>query len=182
MATLDHTALEQLWIAHGGDPNSADRAAAIAQAESGGCQYAHAGPVDDRPVNQCVYRFTNGEDSYGLWQINRAPDAHPQYSAASLYTVGGNADAAVAIAQAGLDFTPWSTYKDGSYLQFMTNPSTTGPQPSPGPFSGQTSHPNLPSNAMTKAWMQLMRTLAIDAPRSLREAKTARARMRRAVR
>ncbi len=41
---------------------------------------------------------------------------------------------------------------------------------------------NLPSNTMTRAWAQLMRTLAVDAPRQLREAKTARARIRKAVR
>lgn len=180
MATLDHAQIEALWIAHGGDPLSADRAAAIAQAESGGCQYAHAGPVDDRPVKQCTYRFTTGENSYGLWQINRAPDAHPEYSAATLYTLAGNADAAVTISQAGLDFTAWTTYTSGAYLQYMTNPSTTGPQPPAGPLSGGAV--NLPSVPMTRAWTQLMQTLAITAPKSLREARAARARMRRAVR
>ncbi len=50
-----------------------------------------------------------------------------------------------------------------------------------GPFSTP-AKVNLPTNSMTKAWAQLMRTLAVDAPRQLREAKTARARIRKAVR
>lgn len=175
-----HAELEQLWIAAGGNPSEADIAAAIAQAESGGCQYAKAGLTDDRPVNACTYRQTTTENSYGLWQINR--DAHPQFTASSLYTAGGNAAAAVEVAQAGLDFTPWTTYTNGSYFQYLANPSTTGPTQPIGPLSGTSTHPNLPVNGLTRSWAQLMRTLAIEGPRTLREAKKARVRMRRAVR
>jgi hypothetical protein len=125
VATLTHDALEKLWIAQGGNPLHADVAAAIAQAESGGCQYAKAGPTDDRPVNQCTYRHTTTENSYGLWQINR--QAHPQYTAASLYTLNGNARAAIAISSNGANFAPWTTFALGAYVQYLTG-APGGPQ------------------------------------------------------
>lgn len=127
MATLSHSDLETLWILHGGTQQTADVAAAIAQAESGGCQYAKAGPTDDRPVKQCVYRQTTLENSYGLWQINR--NAHPQYGAASLYTPAGNAAAAVAIANGGLSFSAWSTFENGAYKAHLTGTVSVTPQP-----------------------------------------------------
>src|SRR5205823_2864134 len=43
VATLSHSELETLWVLHGGTQQSADMSAAIAQAESGGCQYAKHG-------------------------------------------------------------------------------------------------------------------------------------------
>jgi hypothetical protein len=136
VATLTHDQLEKLWIANGGNPIHADVAAAIAQAESGGCQYAKAGPTDDRPVKQCTYRQTTTESSYGLWQINRM--AHPQYTAASLYTLNGNAKAAIAISSNGSNFKPWTTFVLGAYIQYLTGapggpqPGTTETNPPPG--------------------------------------------------
>jgi hypothetical protein len=127
MATLSHSDLETLWVLYGGSPQSSDMAAAIAQAESGGCQYAKHGAIDDRPVKQCTYNFSTGENSYGLWQINR--DAHPQYSASSLYTTVGNAKAAIAIARGGASFSAWSTYTNGAYKRFLTGTVSTTPQP-----------------------------------------------------
>lgn len=127
MATLSHGELETLWELAGGDPAKADLAAAIAQAESGGCQYAKAGPNDDRPVKQCTYRQTSLENSYGLWQINRR--AHPQYGAAELYTPLGNARAAVAIASRGASFTAWSTFTNGAYRAYLQVPTEPAPQP-----------------------------------------------------
>lgn len=126
MATLTHAQLEELWITAGGSQATADTAAAIAQAESGGCQYAKHGPTDDRPVKQCRYTFSTRESSYGLWQVNRF--AHPQYSAASLYTELGNAKAAVEISNGGSNFKPWSTFTNGAYKQFLTSGGTPGPQ------------------------------------------------------
>jgi Lysozyme like domain len=126
VATLSHSDLMLLWEVHGGTTQSADVAAAIAEAESGGCQYAKHGPTDDRPVKECTYTFSTGENSYGLWQINR--QAHPQYGAASLYTTGGNAAAAVAIANGGASFSAWSTYTNGAYKRFLTGTVSTVPQ------------------------------------------------------
>jgi len=129
--SFSHGDLETLWKNAGGDPLQANTAAAIAQAESDGCLYAKAGPTDDRPVKICTYRHTNSENSYGLWQINRR--AHPQYSAATLYTAAGNARAAVAISDHGHNWTPWSTYLDGAYKQYLV--ALPGVLPS-GPPSG----------------------------------------------
>ncbi len=78
-----------------------DLAAAIAMAESGG----NPGAVGD-----------NGS-SFGLWQIHTP--AHPEYTAASLMTPGFNALAAKAISKNGVDWSPWSTFKNGAYRQWM---------------------------------------------------------------
>jgi Lysozyme like domain len=121
---LSHADLVNLWLVAGGSAAHADEAAAIAEAESGGCQYAKAGPTDDRPVKVCVYRQTNGENSYGLWQINR--NAHPTYSAADLYTPLGNARAAVAISSDGNSFGPWTTYTNGAYKAYLGAGAITG--------------------------------------------------------
>lgn len=127
MATFTHADLEGLWITAGGLPGTADTAAAIAQAESSGCQYAKHGPTDDRPVKQCVYTFSTKENSYGLWQINRM--AHPQYSAATLWNALGNAQASVEISNGGVSFSAWTTYKDGSYAQYLQAGGVPTPQP-----------------------------------------------------
>jgi hypothetical protein len=136
----DHTQLEALWDLAGGAPQFADTAAAIAQAESGGCLYAKAGPTDDRPQKVCTYRKTSKENSYGLWQINRF--AHPTYSAGTLYSALGNAKAAVAISGDGQNFGPWSTYTDGAYKQYLQNPGSLTPPP--GTTSTPPGGPRLP--------------------------------------
>ncbi len=127
MATFTHSELETLWVLNGGLQQDADTAAAIAQAESGGCQYAKHGPFDDRPVKQCVFTYSTGEDSYGLWQINR--QAHPQYSPSSLYTPSGNASAAAHIRRARGNFTDWTTFKNGAYKRFLTGTVSVTAQP-----------------------------------------------------
>lgn len=175
-----HAELEALWDNAGGSSASADIAAAIAQAESGGCQYAKAGPTDDRPVKACTYRQTTQENSYGLWQINR--DAHPQYSAASLYTATGNATAAVEIAQAGLSFEPWSTYKDGSYKQYLTGAAPDTSAQTVEPLSTAGTGRASSSHEVDQAWSRFMRTLAITVPTHLDRVAAARARIRAAVR
>ena len=81
-------------------------AAAIALAESSG--------------NPSAY---NPEGSYGLWQIYLP--AHPEYAGANLNDPLVNAQAAFAIYSAAGGFSPWSTYKSGSYLAYM--PSMTLP-------------------------------------------------------
>ena len=59
--------------------------------------------------------------SYGLWQINA--HYHPEYGPnfEQLYDPQINANAAYAIYQAaGNSFTPWTTFKTGAYLTYMT--------------------------------------------------------------
>lgn len=107
-----------LWREAGGPAFAADTAAAIAQAESDGCQYALAGPFDIRPVKVCRYTKTDKENSCGLWQINLM--AHPTYHAPAIFDPLTNARAAVAISANGTSFVPWTTYGNGAYKQFLT--------------------------------------------------------------
>ena len=167
MATFTHAQLEELWLLAGGSQATADTAAAIAQAESSGCQYAKHGPIDDRPVKQCTYRYSNRENSYGLWQINRR--AHPQYSAATLYNAAGNASAAVAIAKGGASFTAWTTYKLGTYKAYLQSGGTPAPQP--GPTTPPTAGNQTPN--MHHGWADLANSLNRHLPRQLAKSDTA---------
>lgn len=86
------------------------KAVAIAMAESGGDPAA----LGDTSIG-------SGTGSFGLWQINA--DAHPEYGPnfAQLYDPTTNANAAYAIYQkAGFSFSPWSTYKSGAYLNYVS--------------------------------------------------------------
>jgi hypothetical protein len=61
----------------------------------------------------------DGGWSIGLWQIYRK--AHPQYSEAYLRNPQNNAVAAHEVwASAGGSFSPWTTYKNGIYLLYMS--------------------------------------------------------------
>lgn len=171
-----HAQLITLWEQAGGPGFLADTAAAIAQAESGGCLYAKAGPNDDRPVKTCTYRKTSGENSYGLWQINR--QAHPQYSAKTLYTAIGNARAAVQIQATGGGFGAWSTYTNGAYKAYLTGvpvapPGTVGVPGTTAPDYGKTS---------PKAWHHLSVTLGGSLQHSLAQSQKARLAALRALR
>lgn len=78
-------------------------ATAIALAESGG--------------NTAITNHdSNGTTDYGLWQIN---SVHSQYNTTKLLDPGYNAGAAFLISGGGNNWTPWSTYNNGRYLQFM---------------------------------------------------------------
>lgn len=82
-------------------------AVAIALAESGGNPQAY-NPEGAAGAAQ-------GHGSYGLWQIYLT--AHPEYTAAQLLDPAQNAQAAFAVySQAGGNFRPWSTFKNGAYL------------------------------------------------------------------
>lgn len=87
-------------------------AAAIAMAESGGNPNAHNSKPPD--------------DSYGLWQINMLGSLGPArrkslgLSANSdLFNPQTNAKAMKEISSGGGNFSPWSTYTNGSYLKFL---------------------------------------------------------------
>ena len=130
MATLTHAQLQSLWLIAGGSNSTADTAAAIAQAESGGntaviLNTAYPNLPGYRPPAQGALP----EYSVGLWQINEL--AHPQYTTATLLTQIGNANAAVKIANGGASFAAWTTYKDGVYKQYLTSGGTPTPQPGP---------------------------------------------------
>lgn len=78
-------------------------AAAIALAESGG-------------VPNALLKSSR-EHSVGLWQINTL--VHP-YTPEDMRDPLKNAAAALAISKLGTDWTPWSAFKNGKYLQFRT--------------------------------------------------------------
>ena len=109
--------LEGLWINAGGPKAVAPIAAAIAEAESGGCSAA-VNPVDN-----------NGrQTSWGLWQISNGTHAQP---VPNILSAGTNAAAAVTKYQGANDsFAPWGTYNSGAYKAFVnggTTPDTNVP-------------------------------------------------------
>lgn len=93
--------LEYIWDVAGGNPGAAPLAAAIAMAESSGNSTA-------------TNNDSNGTVDRGLWQINSV------HGAQSTYDVMGNARAAIAISNNGNDWTPWTTFNNGAYQQFLT--------------------------------------------------------------
>jgi hypothetical protein len=115
--------LEKLWIQAGGDPNLAPQMAAIAKAESGG--------------NPTSYNATqaSGDQSFGLWQINVAPNANHDFAGQVTSISGGifdplqNAKDAVAIEKRqGLSNNSWSSYGGSSYESWLaTAPSPSSP-------------------------------------------------------
>lgn len=107
---LNITDLQQL-ATDAGFGSDANLAAAVAMAESSG------NPAAIGDVNVPV----TGSNSYGLWQINSHfhPEFGPNFQ--SLLDPAVNASAAYSIyQQAGFSFSPWSTYKNGAYLAFMS--------------------------------------------------------------
>jgi LysM repeat protein len=90
--TLSCSGLEQLWNAAGGNPADAFMAAEIAEAESGGNQYALS-PTDD----------------YGYWQINASNGALATFNAY------GNARSAIILSDDGSNWNAWTTYHTGAY-------------------------------------------------------------------
>ena len=100
MAVLSDAQLADLVRRHWGDrpPFEQETAFAIALAESGGNTLDHN---------------TAGEDSRGLWQINVAPGANPQFLSWDLYDPDTNAAAARILYDRWSGWCAWSTY-DGA--------------------------------------------------------------------
>lgn len=117
-AALSHAQLEALWVVSGGPPQYADKAAAVAQAESGGDLSAtHNTAYPNLPGYKPPLPGNLPEYSIGYWQINQY--AHTNYTIAYLKTAIGNATAAVAISAGGTDFSHWTTYTNGAYRPFL---------------------------------------------------------------
>ena len=168
-AALSHAQLESLWQANGGPAGSADVAAAVAQAESGG---------DPSTINNTAYATRPGyhtpsagaqpEYSVGLWQINLV--AHPNYSEAAMLTPAGNAAAAVAISASGTSFAAWTTYVDGAYLPFL---SSAGPSPPAGP-TGPTGPTSTATGNSIAGFRHLNHAALVSLPAAIRDANAAR--------
>jgi hypothetical protein len=90
------------------------KAVAIAWAESKGQPAAHN------------TNASTGDNSYGLWQINMIEHLNPANrrrnfginSNEELFKPETNAKAAY-VMSGGHNFTPWTTYKEGTYLQYV---------------------------------------------------------------
>lgn len=93
--------LREVASRNGFPPSSVDLAAAIAMAESGGNTAA----------------LGDFGRSYGLWQIHTP--AHPQYLPASLFDADYNARAAFEISKGGLDWSPWTTFRNGDFRRYL---------------------------------------------------------------
>lgn len=114
--TLTHAQLAMYAQAAG--VRDTDTAAAIAQAESGGRTRAH--------------NLIPPDDSYGPWQINMLGALGPARRKAlgissntDLYDPAVNARAMAMISRGGTDWSPWSTYKAGTYRKYLTGSSTS---------------------------------------------------------
>jgi len=194
VATLSYLQLRALWISAGGSDQTADVAAAVALAESGGCQYALSGPVDVRPVKECSYRATSSENSFGLWQINTL--AHLQYAGTNLFDPRINAGAALQISGNGSDWTPWTTYTSGAYRAYLQGPPAPAPSPGnvgtgvatpgrSGPYvQNQPDATDVPDIApdVWMAWGVFTHGLGKVLPHHITRAKDSTARLVRAVR
>jgi len=123
MATISHSDLEALWTLAGGTQATADVAAAIAEAESGGNPSAIANTAyPNLPGYHPPPPGAQPEYSVGLWQINLL--AHPQYTASQMLTPRLNAIAAYAISNGGTDFSPWTTYTHDLYKSHLQSAGT----------------------------------------------------------
>ncbi len=139
--------LEALWINAGGPVSFAPNAAAIAEIESGG--------------NPTSYNATQatGDQSFGLWQINTAPNANHQYSGqvassgtASIFNPATNAADAVAVygsqgAGAWAAETSPTSSKYGQYMSLVAS----APAPSSPAVTNATSPVISAPNAVTGA-------------------------------
>ena len=168
MATISHSDLETLWTLAGGSQATADTAAAIAQAESGGNPAAILNTAfPNLPGYHPPAKGNLPEYSVGLWQVNLV--AHPQYTAAAMLTPRLNAIAAVAISNGGLSFSAWSTYKSGAYKDYLISAGTPGPQA--GVTTGLTADTAAPH--MHSGWADLRNSMNRHLPRQLVKSDTA---------
>lgn len=103
MAVYSGPEIKAYCLAHGFTEDQAETMAAIALAESGGNNGAHA--------------LTSKEDSYGVYQINRY--AHPSYTVNCLRDMYCSTNAAYDISNQGTNFQPWTMYKNGKYKEHL---------------------------------------------------------------
>lgn len=90
--------------------------------------------------------------SFGLWQIHTP--AHPEFDAASLLDPTYNAQAALMISKGGTNWTPWSTFNDGTYRRYLGG--------APAPASSSSTATNLAGFAVG-ALVATVTSLAVNA-------------------
>lgn len=125
MSTLTDVQLVALAEKAGATPAQAVILAAIAHPESGGSTTSHNTDA------------ATGDNSYGLWQINMIGSLGParlkQFGLTSndqLFDPLTNARAAVALMKETGGFSPWSTYNNGAYAQYVSQAQAAAPQAS----------------------------------------------------
>lgn len=97
--------LISLWTSNGGDPSTANVAAAVALAESSGRPDATSPNPD-------------GGTNVGLWQLDTR-GVGSGYSVAQLSDPGTNARVTILGSGNGTRWGPWQTYDQGTYRQFL---------------------------------------------------------------
>jgi hypothetical protein len=105
LGTYGHASLEQLWTGNGGSPSTANVAAAVAMAESGG----RAGVTSSNP---------DGGVNVGLWQLDTRGKGSG-YTVAQLSNPQTNAHVAIMGSANGTDWSAWATYGSGAYRQYL---------------------------------------------------------------
>lgn len=105
-----YSQLKALWIKYGGNAASADTAAAVALAESGG-------------VPTASNSNTDGSIDRGLWQINSV------HGSLSTFDVAANTKAAIKISNNGSSWSPWVTYTTGAFRKFLSPGTPAGNAP-----------------------------------------------------
>lgn len=106
--SYDHAQLEALWKSAGGDPATANKAAAVAQAESGGQPAVTSGNPD-------------GGTNVGLWQLDTPGGKGAGHTVAQLQNPTTNAQVAIMGSANGTDWSAWATAvgNNPAYLQYM---------------------------------------------------------------
>lgn len=102
-----HNTLEQLWTSTGGSVNTANLAAAIAQAESSG----NAGALSSNP---------DGGQNVGLWQLDTKGEG-AGYTVSQLQDPDTNARITIMKTANGTNWGPWETYHTGAYKKYLVN-------------------------------------------------------------
>lgn len=103
---VDKSGLESLWVRAGGPKSAENMAASIALAESAGRADATEHDAD-------------GTVDRGLWQINSV------HGSLSTYDELGSARSAVSLSHGGQDWSPWVTFKNGRYKQFLSEAASS---------------------------------------------------------
>jgi hypothetical protein len=111
MAGLAPSDLQTYAANAGFSGNALATAVAVALAESGGNPNAY------NP--ETAAGAPTGKGSYGLWQIYL--NAHPEFAGLNLMDPQTNANAAFSVYSAAGGFAPWSTYKSGAYVSFLSS-------------------------------------------------------------
>jgi peptidoglycan hydrolase-like protein with peptidoglycan-binding domain len=124
----------QAWHDESLSRSTAVLATAIGMAEST-CR--SSAKSQNPPTKGCP----KGSTDRGMWQINSC--YHPEVSDSCAYDADCSAGAAYTISANGTDWSPWSTYQNGAYRQFLNDAATAVAQVYGGGGGGGGSWPTV---------------------------------------